>query len=159
MKKIIFVTGLANGGKTTTLKELIKKFGRQRLRAKIAISSIEYHVRDESNCDRSWKQYKDRVRELSNNKHLIYPLCLELGYHNNTSSIQDILVFLHSLKQTHELYFFLLLNASDNRKVSAQCIDDLQDNFTNVHICNPSNANMSDKLLQYIQQISKKRKK
>jgi hypothetical protein len=153
-RKIIFVTGLANGGKTTTLKGLIHKFGRQRLKAKITIHANSYHVRDESNCDRSWKKYQERVIDLSKNKNLIYPLCLELGYHHNTSDIHDILLFLKSLEETHELYFFVLVNGAQNKKIELKYLDEFRNLFSNLIVFDPSQEDMSNQLLKYIQLIS-----
>lgn len=156
MKKIIFVTGLANGGKTTTLKELIKKFGRQRLRANIYINNTTYHVRDCSNCDMGWENYQKRVRSLSQSKNLIYPLCLELGNkQDNDATIIEVINFLKSLEQTHELHFFVLANGTDNRKINQNYLDDLQSNYVNLKIFDPSQANMSNQLLEYLQTMTK----
>jgi GTPase SAR1 family protein len=152
-RKIIFVTGLANGGKTTTLKQLIKKFNKDYLRANITINSINYHVRDGSNCDFSWDEYQKRVKKYSLNKNFIYPLCLELGYNHNTSDIQDILLFLKSLEETHELYFFVLVNGAQNKKIEQKYLDELRNSFSNLIVFDPSQADMSNQLLKYIQNI------
>jgi len=155
MKKIIFVTGLANGGKTTTLKRLIQKFDKDYLRANITINSLIYHVRDGSNCDYSWEKYQERVKKYSYHKNLIYPLCLELGYNNNTSSMQDILFFLKSLEKTHELYFFTLVNGAANRKIEQKYLDELQNSFFHLKVFDPSQADMSNQLLEYLQTTTK----
>lgn len=156
MKKLIFVTGLANGGKTTSIKSLLKSFGKTRTGSNIKINGLPYQVRDYSNCDVGWDNFVQRVKKYSFNTNLIYPLCLDIqNKKENYPEIEQIFDFLSSLKKDHILYFFIIKHGKDNRSLENEYIETLKRVYSeqNVQIVDNNKANNSEELRKFIERI------
>jgi GTPase SAR1 family protein len=147
MKNIYFVVGLENGGKTSTIKSLLKMFDKKRTGSNIKINNIIYQVRDYSNCDIGRNRFKKRGEKYMK-RNLIYPLCLDI---KNNPPFEEIVEFLKKLEKNHKIYLFIIENGKNNRSIKENYVESLRAKFNKrlVSIKN-SRADNSNQLLDFI---------
>jgi len=156
MNKLIFVTGLANGGKTTTIKAFLKLFGKIRTGTNITINGKSYQIRDYSNCDVGWDEFIKRVKKFSLNKNLLYPLCLDINNkENNYTNFNQIVEFLDSLNSNHDLYFFIIKNGNKNRSLKEEYINTIKQKYdlSKIKIIDNNLADNSNELKEFLESI------
>lgn len=156
MNKLIFITGLASGGKTTTIKAFLKLFGKNKTGSSIKVNNKSYQVRDYSNCDVGWDNFMTRVKKYCIDKNLIYPLCIDINNkESNYADFNQIIDFLNSLNTNHDLYFFIIKNGSRNRHLEEQHINVIKQQYGlgKIKIIDNTSADNSDNLKNFIESI------
>jgi hypothetical protein len=114
MKKLILITGVANGGKTTTLKEIAN---RKRLFKKtiVKIADNKFHIFDNSNCDISIPCWLYKVQKVKEDGNLIGTFCIDSKNEVCPLEILDSPFIIEELKKLNvDVYFFVLPEGRDD---------------------------------------------
>ena len=158
MKKLILITGLAKGGKSTTLKEFI---GRKRLHKTFIkkVSFHKFHIFEKSNCDISipcWLYQVYKIKEVDN---LIGTFCIDTKNELCPMEILNMDFVIKELKKLNiDIYFYVLSNGRDT-KVDMSKVDILKSEFGADKVeCNnaiTSDGNFSKDFEKYVEIITK----
>ena len=158
MKKLIFITGLANGGKSTTLRRYIN---RKRLFKSFSktVNKHKFHVFENSTCDISVPCWLHKVYKIKEVDNLIGTFCIDTKNELCPLDVLNIDFIIKELKQINvDIYFYVLVNGRDN-SVDMKKVEILTSEFGADKVeCNHTetlDGNFSEDFKKYIQTIIK----
>jgi len=113
VKKLVFIVGLANGGKTTTLYRYIN---RKRLSENFTkkINGYKFHFSDKSNCDISIPCWLHKVYKIKEVDNLVTTFCIDFKKEICKLEELDINFVIKKLKSLGvDIYFYILPDGRD----------------------------------------------
>jgi hypothetical protein len=112
--KLILITGVANGGKTSTLKDLS---GRKRFHpnSSLYIKGKKFYLFNNSNCDLSLQCWLHKVWKVKEDVNLIGTFCIDTKNEICPLNILDDSFVITELKKLNvDIYFFVLSKGRDD---------------------------------------------
>ena len=145
MKKIIFLVGTANGGKSTTLNGL-KEHKNQHI---LDINGCKVYVKNMSNCDECFEKYLKKIKKiLQKYDVLIVSLCIDEEKHKCGKLFDEICNRINQLEA--EKYFFVIKNGK-NKSVDIQKLDCFTKH--DITLCDNQSAGCIDEFLDYLNSL------
>ena len=159
MKKLILITGLANGGKTTTILNYLNQ-GSLSDKTFRNINNHNFAFFETSNCDTGVTCWLEKIYRINKIDNLLGSLCIDV---KNEECYLEEFGLDFKIKKLQgldmDIYFFILPNGKDNRAVDMVEVEKLKKEFGDKKVIisklQKDNGDSSEELKTIIENITK----